>query len=171
MHILFSTYRKPGPCLIELFILVEGVVFHCRWSWSEFSKSCNFQIVLWFMFISPTEEEEFKEDMDFNYICGDLETLDGKKWDHIPPEGAELCRSLPFNQMDSGCLDKGVERPATLQSGRLGKEFFFNPWFTSLNQKVKGIALWEVMVFRILVLSRGFAAVVVCCVAVVFGLL
>jgi len=31
------------------------------------------------MFISPTEEEEFKEDMDFNYICGDLETLDGKK--------------------------------------------------------------------------------------------
>jgi len=65
--------------------------------------------------------------MDFHCLCCDLETLNGKKRDHLPTKGAELSRSLLFNQMESGCLDKGVERTGALQSGGLSKNFFISP--------------------------------------------
>jgi len=57
-------------------------------------------------------------------FCGDMEALDGEKRVDISTERAELCRGLPFYQMESGRMDKGLERLVTIQSGRFSKEFF-----------------------------------------------
>ena len=79
------------------------------------------------MVICPMEEQEIKEDMDLHCLCCGLETMDGKKRDHLPTKGTEFCRSLPFNQVKSGCLDKGAERTGALQSGGHCKKLFINP--------------------------------------------